>query len=132
MVQLQKTLMRIAEYELKQNGTIAKNIDEDSRKYIEWAHSNNYKVWPTLSNSFLNNLDAVSAMMKDFDSRSKLIDNIVQALTESDVDGVNIDFENMYKEDKDNYSRFIIELTPRLRAVGKTVLVDVTAPDGSV
>ena len=99
---------------------IAEN-DEDSRKYIEWAHSNNYKVWPTLSNSFLNNLDAVSAMMKDFDSRSKLIDNIVQALTESDVDGVNIDFENMYKEDKDNYSRFIIELTPRLRAVGKTV-----------
>ena len=118
-------------YELKQNGTIAKNIDEDSRKYIEWAHSNDYKVWPTLSNSFLNNLDAVSAMMKDFDSRSKLIDNIVQALTESDVDGVNIDFENMYKEDKDKYSRFIIELTPRLRAVGKTVLVDVTAPDGS-
>ena len=118
-------------YELKKDGTIAKNINEASRKYIEWAHSNSYQVWPTLSNSFLNNLDAVSAMMQTFETRSKLIDNIVQALTESDVDGVNIDFENMYKEDKDKYSRFIIELTPRLRAVGKTVVVDVTAPDGS-
>lgn len=118
-------------YELKKDGTISKNINEASRKYIEWAHSNNYKAWPTLSNSFLNNLDAVSSMMQTFETRSKLIDNIVQALTESDVDGVNIDFENMYKEDKDKYSRFIIELTPRLRAVGKTVVVDVTAPDGS-
>ena len=118
-------------YELKKDGTIAKNINEASRKYIEWAHSNSYQVWPTLSNSFLNNLDAVSKMMQTFETRSKLIDNIVQALTESDVDGVNIDFENMYKEDKDKYSRFIIELTPRLRAVGKTVVVDVTAPDGS-
>ena len=44
-------------YELKQNGTIAKNIDEDSRKYIEWAHSNNYKVWPTLSNSYRESIN---------------------------------------------------------------------------
>ena len=115
-------------YELKADSSISKNVSEE---YITWAHNNNYKIWPTLSNSFLNNLDAVSGMMKSFDTRAKLIDNIVKVLTEDDVDGINIDFENMYKEDKDNYSRFIIELTPRLREIGKTVLVDVTEPDGS-
>ena len=37
----------------------------------------------------------------------------------------------MYQEDKDNYSRFLIELAPRLREAGLTLSVDVTAPDGS-
>ena len=37
----------------------------------------------------------------------------------------------MYAEDKDMYSRFLIELAPRLKKIGKTLSVDVTAPDGS-
>ena len=37
----------------------------------------------------------------------------------------------MYAEDKDMYSRFIIELTPRLKEKGKVLSVDVTAPDGA-
>ena len=115
-------------FELKKDGSVSKNY---TKKYVEWAHNNNYKVWPTFSNSFLNNLDAVSKMMESFDSRSKLIENIVNAVVETDVDGVNIDFENMYKEDKDKFSRFIIELEPRLRDLGKVLLVDVTVPDGS-
>ena len=47
------------------------------------------------------------------------------------LDGINIDFENMKQEDKNMYSRFIIELTPRLKDMGIVVSVDVTAPDGS-
>ena len=46
------------------------------------------------------------------------------------LDGINIDFENMKQEDKDLYSRFIIELTPRLKDMGLAISVDVTAPDG--
>ena len=37
----------------------------------------------------------------------------------------------MNLEDKDAFSRFIIELAPRLRDIGKVLSVDVTAPDGS-
>ena len=47
------------------------------------------------------------------------------------LDGVNIDFENMNESDKDVFSRFIIELAPRLKEYGKVLSVDVTAPDGS-
>ena len=115
-------------YELKSDGSLVKNVDEH---YIEWAHSNGYKIWPTLSNSSLNNKDAVSRMMQTFESRQKLIDNIIKALVESEVDGINVDFENMYKEDKDKYSRFLIELRPRIKEIGKTICVDVTEPDGS-
>lgn len=115
-------------YELKSDGSLVKNVDQN---YIDWAHGNGYKIWPTLSNSSLNNLDAVSRMMQTFESRQKLIDNIVKALVESEVDGINVDFENMYKEDKDKYSRFLIELRPRIKEIGMTMCVDVTEPDGS-
>ena len=37
----------------------------------------------------------------------------------------------MKQEDIDLYSRFIIELTPRLKEIGAVTSVDVTAPDGA-
>ena len=115
-------------YQLNADSTINKNV---SREYIEWAHFNNYKVWPTLSNMDLNNIDTMSSILSTFESREVLIENILRTLTENSVDGINIDFENMYKEDKDKFSRFIIELAPRLHEVGLSMCVDVTEPDGS-
>ena len=47
------------------------------------------------------------------------------------MDGVNIDFEYMKQEDRDLFSRFMIELSPRIKELGKVVSIDVTAPDGS-
>ena len=47
------------------------------------------------------------------------------------IDGINIDFENMYETDKEVFSRFLIELAPRLKECSKVLSVDVTAPDGS-
>ena len=37
----------------------------------------------------------------------------------------------MKQEDKNMYSKLIIELTPRLKDIGLVTSVDVTAPDGS-
>jgi spore germination protein YaaH len=118
-------------YFLRENGMITSNIGESGNQYIDWAHNNGYEVWPTLSNAFLNNLDAMSSMMRTFDSRDNLIDNIIAELEKTNVDGISIDFENMYKEDKDKFSRFIIELAPRLQDKGIKLNVCLTAPDGA-
>ena len=118
-------------YEITSSGDIDANIGRNGQNYVEWAHSNGYKVWPMVSNSELGDLDAISELLSTFENRSYLIDNILDELIDAGVDGVNIDFENMYQADKDNYSRFIIELAPRLREAGLTLSVDVTAPDGS-
>ena len=37
----------------------------------------------------------------------------------------------MYKEDKDMFTQFIVELYPRLKKKNIVLSVDVTAPDGS-
>ena len=117
---------------LDTDGELEENVGIEGQAYIEWAHNNDYKVWPMVSNAVAANesLDITSNIMNSYEKRKELIEDIVEKCVEYDLDGINIDFENMYEEDKDMYSRFIIELTPRLKEIGMVTSVDVTAPDG--
>ena len=36
-------------------GQFNENVGDEGVRYIEWAHSNGYKVWPMLSNADDNN-----------------------------------------------------------------------------
>lgn len=111
------------------NGEIYDNAKDDGAEYIEWAHNNNYQVWAMFSNNSLK--DTTSQILNDYEKREAMIENLMDLVEEYNLDGVNVDFENMNESDKDVYSRFLIELAPRLKKIGKTLSVDVTAPDGS-
>ena len=117
---------------IDEDGSFRENVGESGENYIKWAHENGYKVWPMISNAPAANesLEITSEIMNSYENRKQLIEQIVDACVAYDLDGINIDFENMKQEDKDLYSRFIIELTPRLHEIGMVVSVDVTAPDG--
>lgn len=110
-------------------GTLKENIGTAGRAYIEWAHSNGYKVWPMLSNAEAG-IKITSKILNSYTKRQELIQSIVEKCALYDIDGINVDFENMYQADKDKFSRFIIELMPRMQEMGIVVSVDVTAPDG--
>ena len=118
-------------FHLNSKGELTENIGQAGQEYIEWAHSNGYKVWPMVQNAGNGMINVTSDIMNDYNKRQELINEIVVACVKYKLDGINIDFENMKQEDKDMYSRFIIELTPRLKDMGLVVSVDVTAPDGS-
>ena len=109
-------------------GEVEDNIGEQGLEYINWAKENNYQIWPMISNN--SYIDTTSEIMRDYELREELINQIVDYITEYQLDGINIDFENMYEEDKDYFSRFLIELRPRLNEIGVVLSVDVTAPDG--
>ena len=111
-------------------GQFNENVGDEGVRYIEWAHSNGYKVWPMVSNSGAG-IDTTSQLINDYNARQELIENIVNMCMQYDLDGINMDFENMYQDDKDAYSRLLIELVPRLKEIGLVTSVDVTAPDGS-
>ena len=117
---------------IDEDGDLRQNVGEEGENYIEWAHHNGYKVWPMLSNAeaATESLDITSNIMNSYEKRKELIEDIVNVCVKYKVDGINVDFENMKQEDKDMYSRFIIELTPRLKEMGLVTSVDVTAPDG--
>lgn len=111
------------------NGKFVDQVGESGKRYIEWAHSNGYKIWPMLKNDEAG-IKGTSAILNSYEKRQELIENIVEVCVAYQLDGINIDFENMYQADKDKFSRFIIELDPRMKAIGVVVSVDVTAPDG--
>lgn len=117
---------------LDKNGNLRENIGSKGQAYIEWAHQNGYKVWPMVSNAeaATESLSITSKIMNSYELRQKLIESIVEKCVKYKLDGINIDFENMKQEDKDMFSRFVIELTPRLKEIGLVTSVDVTAPDG--
>ena len=116
-------------FHLNSKGELTENIGQAGKDYIEWAHSNGYKVWPMLSNSEAG-IKVSSTILNSYSKRQQLIQSIVEKCAQYDIDGINVDFENMYEADKDKYSRFIIELTPRMLEMGIVTSVDVTAPDG--
>ena len=82
---------------------------------------------------FSNNAmqDLTSNILNNYDLRIKLVENISELATEYQVDGIVVDFEHMYATDKDNFSKFIEELSDRLNEKNVTLAVNVTMPDSS-
>jgi len=115
---------------ITEKGEFKENIGNAGKEYIEWAHSKNYEVWPMVSNAEAG-IEMTSKILNSYEARRNLVEKIVAMCVKYELDGINIDFENMYQEDKDLFSRFIIELTPRMKDIGVITSVDVTAPDGS-
>lgn len=102
-------------------GTVANKADNG---YVQWAHKNGYKVWavmgngsdPKVTNGFLNNTDIRESIIQQLLIYAKLYK----------LDGINIDFENIYLKDKGMLTQFMRELTPLLKEQGLIVSIDVT------
>ena len=107
---------------------VYENVGNEGIAYVNWAHGNGYQVWPMLTNS---NMNETSKMLSDYKSRETVINQIINYIKQYNLDGINIDFEGMYETDKDNFSRLLIEIRPRLNEIGAVLSVDVTAPDGA-
>lgn len=107
---------------------IYENVGNEGIAYVNWAHGNGYQVWPMFTNS---NMSETSKMLSDYKSRENVINQSIKYIKQYNLDGINIDFEGMYETDKDNFSRFLIEIRPRLNEIGAVLSVDVTAPDGA-
>ncbi len=97
--------------------------------YIEWARTENLELWPAVTNSF--DPDMTSIILNDSKLRQTLIEKLVDLYSTNGFDGINIDFENIYKKDKNKLSQFIAELTASFHQRGMLVSIDVTFPGGS-
>lgn len=107
-----------------------KIINRAIPNYIEWAHRNGYKVWALFSNDF-GNIAMTEKFLNNTDARENAIREILAYASLYKLDGINIDFENIYKKDKDALTQFVREITPLLKEQGLVVSIDVTVPDGS-
>ncbi len=97
--------------------------------YVNWAHSRGYKVWALFSNSF--DPDLTSEVLATYDKRMVMIRQLLAFAELYKLDGINIDFENVYLKDKDHFTQFVRELTPFLHEQGLVVSIDVTFKSSS-
>ncbi|WP_214482403.1 glycosyl hydrolase family 18 protein [Bacillus sp. SM2101] len=109
-------------FSLKNNEGDVTNLG--STAYSEWAKQRNYQVWAVFSNDF--DPEKTHEAFKDFDTRQKIIRQILQYSQMYELDGINIDIENVNLEDGPLVTQFVREATPYLHEAGLVVSMDVT------
>ncbi|MCK5759138.1 MAG: glycoside hydrolase, partial [Clostridiales bacterium] len=108
-------------------GTLESRAD---MPYVEKVHELGARIWPLLNNTF-NDIDMTSAILNNPDSRDNIIRQILLYAQLYELDGINLDFENIYLKDRDAYTQFVRELMPYARDMGLKISVDVGVPGGS-
>ncbi|ASA24138.1 glycosyl hydrolase [Paenibacillus donghaensis] len=92
--------------------------------YVQWAHGQGMEVWGLLSNSF--EADLTTAALSTYEKRMNTIVQMLQFADLYKLDGINIDFENVYTKDGGNVTQFMRELKPMAQAKNLIVSIDVT------
>lgn len=98
-------------------------------KVVKWAHADDKYVWALYSNSF--EPERTTAALATFERRNRTIQQLLQFMKQYDLDGINIDYENVNVEDRDKLTQFVRELTPQFHREGLVVSIDVTAKSTS-
>ncbi|HWQ30037.1 MAG TPA: glycosyl hydrolase family 18 protein, partial [Negativicutes bacterium] len=98
--------------------------ERGSLSYSNWAHNNGYKVWALVENKFDSAL--TSEFLNDANARKSFIDSIISYSKKYKLDGINVDFENMYTRDKNAFTQFIKELSLKTKSNGLVLSVDVS------
>ncbi|MGM9540802.1 glycosyl hydrolase family 18 protein [Anaerovibrio sp.] len=98
-------------------------------EYVRKAHGRGYKVWALITNDF--NPDMTKKLLASPMGRANAVREMKALAKEYGLDGINIDFENIYPEDRDSLTDFVAEISRALRAEGLTVSMDITIPSSS-
>lgn len=99
------------------------------KSYVDWAHGKGMQVWALFSNSF--DPDMTTTALASYESRQNMIRQLIAYAQIYKLQGINIDFENVYTKDKENLVQFVREMTPLLHEQGLVVSMDVTPKSNS-
>lgn len=93
-----------------------------SERYVERAHQAGVEVWG-LCDDFNKGID-ISVILSNMESREKLQSKLVSLAIEYNLDGINLDFENIPKESGDDYMQFLREMSVKCSNNGIVLSVD--------
>nr|WP_316246750.1 glycosyl hydrolase family 18 protein [Paenibacillus ihumii] len=99
------------------------------RAYVKWAHERGMQVWGLFSNSF--EPEITSESLSTFDRRMTTIVQMLHYAKLYDLDGINIDYENVHTKDGANLTQFMRELWPLAQEQGLVLSIDVTPKSNS-
>lgn len=111
---------------------VIKNNEGDIRSiandvYSLSCHARKLQVWATLNNFDLEDIDE-KAVFSNTKTRRKIIDKIMREVEVNNLDGLNLDIEQVSPDAGDDYMEFVRELSIELTKVGCIFSVDTYVP----
>lgn len=100
-----------------------------SVKYVRQAHNKGYQVWALITNNF--DPQMTSKLLDNPMARKRVIAQMEQLAKDYELDGFNLDFENINPADKDKLTDFVKEISKALKPQGLIISIDVTIPSNS-
>jgi len=100
--------------------------DHTDRTLIHWAKQHGKQVWAMVGNRF--NADLTHQVLTDPARKNAVISKLSGFVVKYGLDGLNLDFENVYPKDREALTAFITDLSDELHRLGAVLSVDVS-PD---
>ena len=101
-----------------------------STDYVNKAHNMGLEVWALIENiEYKSSLD-MYAILSSTSTRAKLIEDLISTVQEYNIDGINVDFEQISMDCGEHYIEFIRELSIPCRKNGIVLSIDNYVPTG--
>jgi len=116
-------------YGVNSNGTLLNRKPAESvvEEFLQYCRENTIIVIPTVGSY---SYDVTNTIFSSEDSYINHIENILVEVDKYDFDGIDIDYEKIRREKKDNYISFLRQLSAELDKRGKILSVTVFAQWG--
>ncbi|WP_394232268.1 glycosyl hydrolase family 18 protein [Niallia oryzisoli] len=95
-----------------------------SLDYVNWAKKRGYQVWGLFSNAF--DPDLTHETFQYYETRQAIIQQLLHYSQMYNLDGINIDIENVREEDGPFVTQFVREATTYFHRAGLIVSMDIT------
>jgi spore germination protein len=112
-------------YQVAADGTIEKYSGAEDEEIIAFAEESDVKIVPVISNNHQPEL--VEPILSDPALKAAHIQNIVDLIKTNDYDGIEIDYESLRDEDRDNFSAFMQSLAVAVHNEGRILTAAVHA-----
>lgn len=121
-------------YQIGPEGKLIETPSSNKEKITELAINYNIKIFPTISNAYEGGFDPirVSLILNDPNLQDIFIEQLIDIASEKNYNGWDLDWEEVYAQDKDAFSAFLVKLSNALNNNNLILSVTVHAQTGSV
>ncbi len=108
-------------------GTDGTIISLATPAYTKNAHSKGLKVWGLITDNFDSKVS--KSVVKSAKKRENIVNQIITLVKTNNLDGINIDFENIPANAMREFTQFLRELSVALNSEKKVLSIDVYPPE---
>lgn len=111
---------------LEEDATVTDRGGNDHDSVIKFAHQNNISVLLMVNNAKqTKDVSPIHKILSSPSLRTDAINHLEAYIKKYNLDGINVDFEMVDAQDRDNLSSFMKELSLRLKPQGYIISIDV-------